>query len=463
AFGLLGGLAAGEAFAANKLLTNPVAGLMIGILATVLVQSSSTTTCIIVAMVASQIIEVKPAIPIVMGANIGTSVTSTIVSLAQAGDRNEFRRAFAGAVVHDVFNCLSVLVFLPVEVVFHYLYHVTNQLINVLKITPDTNANRELLRKITNPLTNLVIQLNTDQVLKSVVLKEAKTGATSLLRTCFLNKTVVKNVTELLNTTNGMTNYTHPVNVTLHEPRHCDFLFSETGMSDAILGVILLTVALAMLCTCLVCIVTLLHSMMTGQVATVIKHTVNFDFPKPFHHFTGYVAMVIGAAMTVLMQSSSIFTSVLTPLTGLDVVSIERAFPLTLGANIGTTTTGILAAIASDGHSFHKALQIALCHLLFNVSGIILWYPIPAMRRVPIKFAKFLGDTTAKYRWFSVAYIVFGFFLLPASAVGLSLAGWQILLGVTISILLLSVFIFIANFVRRKKPALLPRLLPAAI
>ena len=54
AFRLLGGKAAGEAFASNDILSNPVAGLMIGILATVLVQSSSTTTSIVVSMVAAE-------------------------------------------------------------------------------------------------------------------------------------------------------------------------------------------------------------------------------------------------------------------------------------------------------------------------------------------------------------------------------------------------------------------------
>ncbi len=61
------------------------------------------------------VLEVRPAIPIVMGANIGTSVTNTIVSMAQSGDRREFRRAFAGATVHDMFNWLTVLVLLPIE------------------------------------------------------------------------------------------------------------------------------------------------------------------------------------------------------------------------------------------------------------------------------------------------------------------------------------------------------------
>lgn len=62
------------------------------------------------------VLEVRPAIPIIMGANIGTSVTNTIVAMAQSGDREEFRRAFAGATVHDMFNWLSVTVLLPLEV-----------------------------------------------------------------------------------------------------------------------------------------------------------------------------------------------------------------------------------------------------------------------------------------------------------------------------------------------------------
>lgn len=62
------------------------------------------------------VLTVRVAIPIIMGANIGTSVTNTIVSLTQMGDRNEFRRAFAAATVHDMFNWLSVIILFPLEI-----------------------------------------------------------------------------------------------------------------------------------------------------------------------------------------------------------------------------------------------------------------------------------------------------------------------------------------------------------
>merc|ERR1712110_961360 len=104
-----GGKSAGRTFRNSDLFDNPLAGLVIGILVTVLVQSSSTSTSIIVTMTAGNLIEVKNAIPMIMGANIGTSVTNTIVSLGAIGTKDEYRRAFAGATVHDCFNLLTVL------------------------------------------------------------------------------------------------------------------------------------------------------------------------------------------------------------------------------------------------------------------------------------------------------------------------------------------------------------------
>uniref|UniRef100_A0A3Q2PE25 Sodium-dependent phosphate transport protein 2A n=1 Tax=Fundulus heteroclitus TaxID=8078 RepID=A0A3Q2PE25_FUNHE len=92
AFQLAGGRVAGEIFQENAILSNPVAGLVVGILVTVLVQSSSTSTSIIVSLVSSGLLDVQSAIPIIMGSNIGTSVTNTIVALMQAGDREEFER-----------------------------------------------------------------------------------------------------------------------------------------------------------------------------------------------------------------------------------------------------------------------------------------------------------------------------------------------------------------------------------
>ena len=100
-----------------ELASNPFAGLVIGTVATALIQSSSTVTSIIVALVAGGL-PVSIAIPMIMGANIGTTITNTIVSLGHVRDGQEFRRAFAAATVHDFFNLISVVIFLPLEIFF---------------------------------------------------------------------------------------------------------------------------------------------------------------------------------------------------------------------------------------------------------------------------------------------------------------------------------------------------------
>ena len=109
---------------ANEIMSttsNPFLALFIGILATTLFQSSSTTTSIIVGMVSGGAISLSGAIPMIMGANIGTTVTNTIVSMGHINRGNEFKRAFSASTVHDFFNILSVSILFPLEMAFGFL------------------------------------------------------------------------------------------------------------------------------------------------------------------------------------------------------------------------------------------------------------------------------------------------------------------------------------------------------
>lgn len=367
-----------------------------------------------------------------MGANIGTSVTNTIVSVGHVGNRDQFRRAFAGATVHDIFNWLCIVVLLPIETATGYLYYLSEAITDSLGLAKGETTKVELLQKITKPFTDVIVRI--DEKLITKIAEGKDVGDASLIKFC------------------------GPENGTNATGNSCTFLFHDTGLSDTDVGIILLFIALFILCVCLACIVKLLHSMLRGQIAKVIKKIINSDFPGPLRHLTGYVAILVGAGMTVLVQSSSIFTSALTPLVGIGVVSLERTYPLTLGANIGTTVTSILAAMAATSN-FQQSLQIALCHLFFNISGIALWYPVPAMRRVPIRGAKVLGNTTANYRWFAFAYLFVAFFILPATVLGLSLAGWHVLVGVGVPILLILLFIVVINVLQTKAPHVLPEVL----
>ena len=104
-------------------------------------------------------------------------------------------------------------------------------------------------------------------------------------------------------------------------------------------------------------------------------------------------------------------------------VTLERVFPLTLGSNIGTTITGILASLSGPAKTLKFSLQIALCHSLFNIFGILIWYPIPFLRKIPLNLAKSLGNTTSKYRWFAILYVIGLFFVIPIFVFALSLLG----------------------------------------
>ena len=84
--------------------TNPFVGLFIGLLATSLVQSSSTTTSMTVGMVAAGALTIEGAIPIIMGANIGTTVTNTLISLAHVTRPQEFQRAFSPVLLSTIFS-----------------------------------------------------------------------------------------------------------------------------------------------------------------------------------------------------------------------------------------------------------------------------------------------------------------------------------------------------------------------
>lgn len=236
-------------------------------------------------------------------------------------------------------------------------------------------------------------------------------------------------------------------------------IFAYSDLSDAAVGGILLVFSLLVLSTCLILLVRMLQWILQGQrTMKLVRKALNANFPGAFSFLTGYFAILVGAVLTFLVQSSSVFTSAITPLVGMGLITIKRMYPLTLGSNIGTTGTSILAALAQPDN-FLLALQVSLCHLFFNLIGISIWYPVPFMRKVPIRLAKNLGNNTAKYRWFAFVYLVLIFFLIPMSVFALSLAGSVIFLSVAIPIGVLFIIIVAINILQAKAPNFLPKFL----
>jgi sodium-dependent phosphate cotransporter len=127
--------------------------------------------------------------------------------------------------------------------------------------------------------------------------------------------------------------------------------------------------------------------------------------------------MLVGVIVTVMVQSSSITTSLLVPLAGAGLLTLEHAFPVTLGANVGTTVTALLATLAVSGPNAAAGVEIALVHVLFNLSGIVLIYPLRPIRRLPLVAARKLAEVAVKSRKWALIYVFGLFFGLPAALV----------------------------------------------
>lgn len=425
---VLGGCSAGGLLSSD---TNPVAGLVIGELATALVQSSSTTTSIVVTLVGADAVSVKNGIYLIMGANIGTSVTNTIIAMGQMGSGDQLERAFAGATVHDLFNLLSVAVLFPLELISGYLYYLTKAML------PDSVSKGDKwegpLKKIVSPLAGRVLKANKD-VIKQTATGDVESCAEYYPVTCV----------------DGIEDYKHCVKceetetcsvglITCDKKTGCPAFFQHgaTKQNDTTSGGVCLFLSLVLLLICLMGLVNVLQRGLMGMSTRIIYKATKVP---------GVVAIVIGAAITVLVQSSSITTSVLTPIVGLGVIQLEQMLPLTLGANIGTTVTGLLAALVSGKV---EALQVALAHLFFNLSGIVIWYPLPFMRKVPLEGARALGKWTRRSKAIPPIYIIMVFFVIPLLLLGLSELFMQKTVGFTVLGALIVVFAIygIARFV----------------
>ena len=315
--------------------TNPVVGLMIGLLATSLIQSSSSTTSIVVGMVSGGALTVPGAIPIIMGANMGTTVTNTLVAMTSMNRRSEFQRAFAGATMHDFFNLMTIALLFPLEQATHFLEKSATWLSIALVGTEGT--------KLPNPI-----------------------------------KAAVKPLVH----------------------RTEDLLTANWGLAKGAATIIMVLLALAGIFLAL--------TFLTRTLKRLVLSRAEDPFTAHLRQ-SGLSAMFVGLVVTVGVQSSSITTSLMVPLIGAGIVPLDAAFAATLGANVGTTVTALLASMTGTP----QALTVALVHLLFNVTGIIIIYPVPALRRIPIRLARLLAYQTAKKRYYAVVYMVGVFFLMP--------------------------------------------------
>jgi sodium-dependent phosphate cotransporter len=401
--------------------TNPMSGIAIGILGTVLLQSSSTTTSIIVTMVGADILDVENAIPMVMGANIGTSVTNTIVAHAHIVDHTEFVNGIKGATVHDAFNFLTVMTMLPLEIITQaigagLLLSISDSMADGL-VGASASTFTSPVKVLVGPLSKSFIKIDKN-IIKGIAkgciecaIKEKDIDAGSegnIGDTGCKDDSRKDKQKEKIKMCVPPEQWTE----TYEDGRIVSGGFVK-DMGDIGGSVFILIVSLFFLCIALFGIVRFLHLLVlsSGRVLSADGNETAFvRYTRKALRISPYLSILFGMILTICVQSSSITTSALTPLVALQIISVEDMLPLTLGANIGTTCTAFLAAIVTEKKS---AIQIALCHLWFNIFGILIWYPVPLMRRVPLKIAGLLAERTVWYKWFGAYYILTFFVLNP--------------------------------------------------
>lgn len=308
--------------------SNPLIGLFVGILATSIVQSSSTTTSLVVAMVGSGTMPVETAIPVVMGANIGTTVTNYLVSLGHVSHGGEFNRALSASNIHDFFNFLAVLVLFPLQLATNFLGISCGFLASLFqKIGGETFTSP--LQIIVSPAVEATVRLLSDRPW------------------------------------------------------------------------LLMVVAIGVMFGSLRYLVVILKGLVLRRIESLFDRTIFRNAGR---------AMLFGVMITVLVQSSSITTALAVPLAGTGILTLRQIFPYALGANVGTTITAILAAFAVGEIS---ALTVAFAHLVFNVTGILVVWPIPSIRQIPITLAEKMAQASSKNRLVPLVYVISMFYVIP--------------------------------------------------
>lgn len=437
AFKALAGTSAGEAFTG---VSNPIAGLMVGVLATVLVQSSSTTTSIITVLVGDGLIPFPDAIPMIMGANIGTTVTNTIVAFSLAAESPaSYERAFSAATVHDMFNYLNVLTFLPLELIVSAANEDGGPLALIAEaMTPeevDQEGEKEdsFVKEWTKEIKNEIISINKDVITdysKGRPSEDDCKDCDDTKKGCgfkFKNKKAAAKEYIYCNATT--------VDQAVLKEAQADFdnarlikagIFLEYDDTEG--GIYCLLLSLFLLIGSLTIIVKSLTFVVRGPARVYVRKLLNVDelLPPVFKenkvlaliNISGWISIALGAGLTFGVQSSSITTSILTPMAAADLLSLENMYPYTLGANIGTTTTSIIAALAKGSRN---SLKIAYVHLMFNVLGTVIWFAPPFTRQVPVNMARFMGKCTHLSKFFPLFYIFMLFLIYPALFFGISL------------------------------------------
>ncbi|KDO28941.1 hypothetical protein SPRG_05814 [Saprolegnia parasitica CBS 223.65] len=350
-------------------------GLMIGVVAAALLHSSSAVVCITVASVGADILCLRKSIPILMGANLGTCVTCILVAFAQVHDRAQFQRAIAAATVHDMYNFWSIVVLFPLELAFHPL--------ELLSVAITGRSGKIALAAPADALVDPMAELWAN-----------------------VNRTLLQDVAASEN----------------DDCRLARFVLGGAmhSVSNATAGTLTLVLGLVVLVVALIGMVFAMTHLFRNATAAVIRRVLGWN---------AYVNIVIGILLTFFLHSSTALTSTLTPLAGLNVISLDQVYPLVLGSNLGATVSGLLAAAVT--------------------AGVLLFYVVPITRRPVLGCAEAIGAYSAQWPMAAMVFIGATYMLLPALVIALVFLYDAGVAGLVLgSLLTLGLLVGVASFYR---------------
>jgi len=265
-----------------------------------------------------------------MGANIGTSITNTIISLGHITRKEEFKQALEVATVHDFFNFIVVLILFPLELYFN-------------------------------------------------ILEKAAVFLTSIFLGSNLN-----------------VQFSSPLNYVIKPVAH---VIQNILANNA---VVLLGLSFILLFLSLKYFVKIMKPLAQSEFRHFLQESI---FKTPMRSFS------FGLILTAVVQSSSVSSSLVVPLAGVGLLTLERLFPYILGANIGTTFTALMASLVTGSPA---GVVVALDHMLFNTFGSVIMYPL---RSLPIGLSKGLASLALRSRIYPLVYVASTFYLLPITVI----------------------------------------------
>ncbi len=310
--------------------SNPFISLFIGLLLTAIIQSSSTITITVVAIVASGTISLENAVFMIMGANIGTTVTSTLVALGHVTHKKEFRKAISAATIHDFFNICTALILVPLEYFFKLLSRLASSMAQGMHYYAPKNV-FSVFDPFVAPLAPFY--------------------------------------------------------------ENFSFWMFQYGILSTLASILILFLLIQLISG-------FFKKLILDKKPNLLEKIL---FRNPYRSF------LFGTLLTGLIQSSSLISSLIVPIVANNKLSLKRAFPFLMGANVGTTLTALLAAFPES----EAALSVALAHFLFNFIGVLIFLPIKPIRRIPLKLARRIGRATIQNRLMGFIYVVITFFVIP--------------------------------------------------